>query len=266
MEVFGIISRLVVVILISTVLSIIAMQVIKLTGAYLKDFKQRNKPLVLTIAGFFNLLFIIAVAFILKIWDHEALSILGFSIQINDLIFLFTALVLAIGLAFLFVWYFHSQKVISVSWSKRENKSQADPMSLILVFIILFIAALQEEVLFRGYFAFVLKPLGFYYALLISAVVFTAWHFITNKVNVYQTIDWFLGGIMLFYIYWISGSIWVAALVHFSRNITNVIVFNISGNQFILSYEKPLPPQNKTIYTITYSLIIILLGSYFYHL
>lgn len=266
MEVFGIISRLIVVILISTVLSIIAMQVIKLTGADLKDFKQRNKPLVLTIAGFFNLLFIVAVAAVLKLWDSEPLSILGFSIHLKDFIFLFIVLVLAIGLALLFVWYFHFQKVISVSWNKRENKPQASQISLLFVFIVLFIAALQEEVLFRGYFAFVLKPLGFYYALLISAVVFTAWHFITNKVNLYQTIDWFLGGIMLFYIYWVSGSIWVATFVHFSRNFTNVIVFNISGNQFILSYEKPLPPQNKTIYTITFSLIIILLGLSFYHL
>jgi len=57
MEVLGVISRLLIVILISVVLSVFAMQTIKLTGADLKDFKQRNKPSVLAIAGFFNLLF-----------------------------------------------------------------------------------------------------------------------------------------------------------------------------------------------------------------
>ncbi len=264
MGVVGIILRLLIAILISFVLSVIAMQAIKLTGADLKDFKQRNKPSVLAIAGFFNLLFIVVVALLLKIWDHKSILELGFSIQFHDYIFLGLALLLSISLASLYVSYLNLRGIVKVSLNKRDNSPDISQISIILTFLILFIAALQEEILFRGYFAFVLKPYGFYVALLISAISFTVWHFITNKVNMFQTIDWFLGGIMLFCIYWLSGSIWIAALVHYFRNITNVFVFDISGNHFVVAFKKPITPKFKTIYTISYSVIIIIFCFYFY--
>ncbi len=265
MEVIGIFLRLFIVVLLSIILSVIAMQSLKLAGTDLKDFKQRNKPSVLAIAGFFNLLFIIAVAVLLKIWDHKSIRVLGFSIQQHDFIFLGLAFLLSISLALLYVGYLNSKGIIVVSQNKHKNEIDISLLSIIFTFIVLFIAALQEEILFRGYFAFVLKPYGFYAALLISAITFTAWHFITNKVNVFQTVDWFLGGIMLFCIYWFSGSIWIAALVHYFRNITNVLVFDISGNHFVVAYEKPIAPRYKTIYTISYSIIIIIICFYYYH-
>ena len=258
------ILQLLTVIGISIFLSVSAMQAIKLTGADLKDMKQRNRPDVLIIAAVFNLLFIVAVGLVLKLWDHQSISILGFSFAYTDIPFVLFAILFTAGFALLFIWYLNRKMVIKVSWVKSYFSNTSGNAQLIPVFIVLFIAALQEEVLFRGYFAHVLLPYGFFYALFISALIFTFWHYLTNKVSLLQTLDWFIGGILLFLIYWLSGSIWVAAIVHFSRNFNNVVIFNIGSQNAIVEYEKPFPSGYKTMYTLSSSLFLILAGFCYY--
>ncbi len=265
MDIIQAILRIVVVSVISFALSITAMLVIKWMNFDIKDFKQRNHPYFLMIAGAFNILFIVAVALILKYWDRQSLGKLGFSFGGMNVLFSLFILIVSVGLALLFVWYLHYRHTITLTWTKDYFNTLENPLNTLLAFLVLFIAALQEEIMFRGYFGYVLLPFGFFQALLISSLIFTIWHFITNKVNLFQTVDWFLGGIMLFYIYWLSGSIWVASLVHFSRNFTNVLVFNIAGANAVVSYKKPITPDKKTIYTILYSIVVILFGLIFYH-
>ncbi len=264
MDITNAIFHLLAVIAISVLLSVLAMLTIKLTAIDLKDIRQRNKPLVLIIAGIFNLLFILAVKCLLLFWDHQPLSVLGFSFHIPDIWFVLTGLVLSIGLSLGYVWMLNKYKVISITRVKNYFSQVESLPVMFLVFLVLFIAALQEEILFRGYFAYILLPSGFFYALIISATIFTLWHFLTNKVNMFQAIDWFLGGIMLFCIYWLSGSVWVAAIIHFSRNLTNVIVFGIAGTNSVISFERPIQPRYKTYYTIIYTVIIILWGLVYY--
>ncbi len=264
MEAKGAIFRLAVAIVISICLSLLAFGTIKLSGTDLKEVKQRNKPKVFIIAGIFNLLFIVAVELLLKIWDHQSLSRLGFSFSSADLLFILIAFCTSIGFALLFVWFLDQRKVITITRVHGLFRHTNGLAGTHLGFVVLFVAALQEEILFRGYFAYVLLPFGFYYALLVSSFFFTAWHFLTNKVNVFQAIDWFIGGVMLFYVFWLSGSIWVAALIHFSRNFTNVLVFDLTGTNSILSLKKPLPGRYKTVYTIIYSVGIIAFGFFYF--
>lgn len=264
MEIWGAIFRLSIAITISIFLSILAMKALKFTGADLKEVKQRNRSDVLIIAGVFNILFIVAVALLLKLWDHEPITKLGFSIKMFDLLFILIALIISIGFALWFVGYLNKKEVITITRVQGLFRNTKGLSGASLGFIVLFIAALQEEILFRGYFAYVLLPFGLYYALVISAIIFTLWHFLTNKVNLFQAIDWFLGGIMLFYAFWLSGSIWVAAIIHFSRNFTNVLVFDITGENSIISFKKPFPARYKTIYTIIYSLAIIVFAFVYY--
>ncbi len=266
MEIIGVILRLLVVSVVSVVLSVLAMQVVKWTGTDLKDFKQRTRPKVLAIAAIFNLLFILVVALIMRFWDHQSIKKLGFTFNTSGFIFSLVVLLLSVGFALLYVGFLHARKVLKISRATGFFKNPVNLVNIIFGFLVLFIAALQEEIMFRGYFAFVLLPYGFWYALFISSIIFTLWHFLTNKTGFFQSVDWFLGGIMLFYIYWISGSIWIATLTHFSRNFTNVLVFNISGSEIIVSYEKPIGSSHKTVYTIFYSLLIMLFGYiYFVH-
>jgi membrane protease YdiL (CAAX protease family) len=266
MDVIQAILQILTAMVISIILSVLAMNAIKLTGADLKDMKQRNRTDVLIIASIFNLLFIVAVGLLLKFWNHASIAVLKFSLNKTDIAFLIIALVFSISFALLYIWYLNRKQIIITHWVKKYFSNIDNIFGYLLGFIVLFIAALQEEILFRGYMAYILVPFGFYYALFISALLFTFWHYLTNKVNFFQTLDWFIGGIMLFLIYWFSGSIWVAAIVHFSRNFINVIIFNISSANAIIAYNKPVPPKFKTIYTITNSIVLILIFYFYSHL
>ncbi|HKJ41115.1 MAG TPA: type II CAAX endopeptidase family protein, partial [Sunxiuqinia sp.] len=239
MEITQAILQILTAIVVSFFLSVLAMRTIKLTGADLKDVKQRNRKDVLVIAAIFNVLFIIIVSILLKFWNHQSISRLGFSFANKDIVLSVLTFTFTTGLAFLFISYLNRKKIISVSFVKNYFYHATGLSNLLLAFVVLFIAAFQEEILFRGYFALVLFPFGLISALIISSLAFTFWHYLTNKVRFYQTLDWFMGGIMLFLIYWLSGSIWVATIVHFSRNFINVTVFNISSSNAIVIYNKP---------------------------
>ncbi len=256
--------RIVIVMVISVILSITAMKAIKLSGTDLKDFKQRERPSVLFIAGLFNLLFILAVYLLLRYLDRQPMSILGFNFRLRNAIFSGCILAGMPALALIYILFLrYNNKIAFIAAHTETGKIKAF-IEFIPGIIVLFIAALQEEVMFRGYITFVLLPYGFYIALLVSSLLFTLWHFLTNKLSFSQVIAWLLGGIMLFYIYWLSGSIWVAALVHFSRNLTNVLIFNISGKTYFVSYQKSLLPLHKTGFVILSTLMIIFAGLLFF--
>ncbi len=258
MLIIGVVFRVLLVSVIAVLLSLLANICAKGIGIDIKDIKQRSNPKFLMLAVLFNFLFILAVGVILKFLDNKDITVLNLSISAKSIIFSISALLITLVLAFGYVWVLNKKKIIS---AKLITIKKLDPYMIlikILGFSVLFIAALQEEVMFRGYMNSVLNSYGFLYAMIISSLIFMAWHFMTNKVNFFQAVDWFLGGIMLFYVYAASGSIWVIALVHFSRNFANVLVFNIANNNSLVTFEKHVSPFHKTIYTLTLSIVIIL--------
>ena len=244
----------------SIVLSLFALLSVRLAGVDIKDIKQRTSPRVLAIAMLFNLLFIVSVALIMKYWDHQSISVLGFSIGVKGLLYVIFVLLFSVTFAIFYVRILNVRKIIQIGVLSTKKGISKFKSTTLFGFLVLLVAALQEEILFRGYFSYVLLPYGFWYGLFISSMVFTLWHFLTNKAGLFQTTDWFMGGIMLFYIYWVSGSIWIAAMTHFGRNITNVLVFDISGSNSLVQYEKPIPPSYKSVYTILLSILIMLSG------
>ena len=256
--------HIVVVSVISIVLSLLALVAIQYSGVDLKDFRQRTHPRVLLIAGGFNLLFIGAVAILMNLWDHQHLSVLGFTLGYPDLVFVVSGLALSLFLGTGFVWLLHSRRQINIAWNPSFGRNTVASVKWWLALAILLIAALQEEILFRGYFTYILKPYGFWMVLLVSTLLFTAWHFLTNRVTLFQTIDWLLGGVMLFIVYWLSGSVWVVTLIHFSRNLTNVVVFDIGDTGGVVKYHQPVTPVQKTMYTIAHSLVLLLLALVWY--
>lgn len=258
------ILRLVVVTLLSAVLSVLAMLTVRLTGIDLRDVKKRTHPLVLLIALLFNIAFIVSVALILKFWDHQSLAVLGFTLGRKSLLFVAFGLIFSLSFALLYVHILRRMKIVYVHFRRNGTKEAVSWYGMAFGLLVLFVAALQEEILFRGYFSYILLPGGFWTALSISAIVFTLWHFLTNHAGIYQTADWLMGGVMLFYIYWISGSIWVAAFIHFSRNLTNVLVFDISGRNSLVQFDQPLNPSLKSLYTTLLSLLLMISAALVY--
>ena len=249
---------------VSILLSILALKSIRWTGADLKDFKQRNRVDFLSIAALFNLMFIAGVGLLLHFWEHAPLHALGFRLHPKDLAFVLLVNVISAGVAVLFLRALHRADKVDFQWNPGTFSGWRGILSSSLGFLVLFIAALQEEVLFRGYCTFVLRPYGFWFCLIISNLTFTFWHFLTNKVSLLQTVDWVLGGVMLFLIYWWTESVWMAALIHFGRNMINVVLFNISGQNALFKFDHPIPPAQKSIFTAIYTLLIICLTASVY--
>jgi membrane protease YdiL (CAAX protease family) len=260
MNVGGAIFRLIVVTMVSVILSVFAMFSVRLAGVDIKDIKQRTNPRVLAIAMFFNLLFIAAVFLILKFWDHQSVGVLGFTLGGRGILFIVFVILFSLVFGFLYVRILHIRNIIHITYNPVKSGTAVLWTESLFGLLVLFVAALQEEILFRGYFSFVLLPFGFWIGIIISTLVFTLWHFLTNRAGFFQTADWLMGGIMLFYIYWISGSIWIAAMTHFSRNITNVLIFNISGTNSLIQYEKPIKPSYKSLYTTLFTTLVMLFG------
>lgn len=257
-------SRILLVCLLSLALTLLAKFVAKIIGIDIKDITQRTNPNFLLLAVVFNLLFILAVAVILKFIDGKDMGVLHFTLDRTGVLFSLAAILITFLLAFGCIWILHIRNIISVKWVSHYFVNTKDISLKLLGFSVLFIAALQEEVMFRGYLNTVLSVYGVIGAIIWSSIIFTVWHFITNKVSLFQVIDWFLGGVMLFYVYLISGSIWVAAIVHFSRNFANVLVFNITNGNSLTTFDRPIRPFHKTMYTITLS-VVILIFTYLYY-
>lgn len=258
MEVIIVIAKILIVLVVSFFITLGAVQTARLLGIDVKDFKQRTAIPFLSLAVFFNLLFIGFVALILYFIDGKNFGVLGFGFTGRGILFssiaLFVTLLTAIG----FMFIMKNLNYNDFEFRKGSGENDNSIIKTLFAFFVLIIAALQEEILFRGYLSVLLIRYGFFFALLVSTIIFTAWHFMTSKVNVFQVIDWFIGGALLFYIYHGTGSVWVATAVHFSRNFTNVVIFDIAGTSSLLKLKSPVKPHFKSMYTIVTSLLIFL--------
>ena len=236
-------------------ITIITVFAIRLAKIDIKDFSQRIGVKFMSIALAGNLSFIFVVFLFMHFVERKSFLSLGFHFSwfqflSSLLLFFFT---LSLSLLFVLIRYkgkanFH----LSLTAFKR---SKTEYPSLLLSFFVLFIAALQEEIMFRGYLAFAFHEYSMMTAMILSATIFTVWHFISNKVSLFQTIDWFICGIVLFFVYWESHSIWLVVILHYSRNVSNVLIWNIANNYSFLTFETPPKASDKTIYTMTWALL-----------
>lgn len=141
--------------------------------------------------------------------------------------------------------------------------------------IIIFIVALQEELVFR---AFLINSLELRYSsstsIIYSSIVFAALHFFNNNYTYISAINTFLAGLLLGLLYIKSSSLWLPVFFHFYWNLLQPIMLNspISGINFEYSIFKI--DQSKNLYflnggaygfesTIAATLILVLSLLYF---
>jgi uncharacterized protein len=234
-------------------ISIITILAIRLAKIDIKDFSQRIgvKFMLIALAG--NLALILVVFLFMHFVEQKSFLSLGFHFPWFQSLFSFFFTVL-LSLLFVLVLRYKGKTNFHVSLSSF-NGSKTKYYSILLSLFVLFIAALQEEIMFRGYLAFVFHEYSMVTAMILSTTIFTLWHFISNKVSLFQAIDWFICGIVLFFVYWESHSIWLIVILHYSRNISNVLIWNISNNYSFIKFETPPKASHKTIYTMTWALL-----------
>ena len=256
--------KILLVLVVSFFITLGAVQTARLLGIDIRDFKQRTAIPFLSLAVVFNLIFIGFVALVLHFIDGKNLGVLGFGFDSRGVLLSIIAFLVTLISAMGFLFILRNLNYNDFEFRKTSTEKKGNIPKSLFAFFVLIIAALQEEILFRGYLSVLLIRYGFFFALIVSTVIFTVWHFMTGKATVFQVIDWFIGGALLFYIYHGTGSVWVATAVHFSRNFTNVVLFDIAGTSSLLKLKSPLKPQFKSVYTIITSILIFVAFLFMY--
>jgi membrane protease YdiL (CAAX protease family) len=128
---------------------------------------------------------------------------------------------------------------------------------LLSLLIIAIIPAIGEEFLFRGTIQPILQKIfnNPHWAIWISAFIFSFIHF-----QFLGFLPRFLIGGFLGYLFYWSGSIWLAVLAHFVNNATAVVVYYLYQHNFIQQTTDDLGTGEYTWIELIVSIILIVFG------
>lgn len=103
-----------------------------------------------------------------------------------------------------------------------------------MVTLFLFVAALCEEIIFRGFFMKMMqKYVGVFWAVILSSLIFSLFHVFNPNVTIVGLLEIFLAGIAIAYAYFKTGNIWFVTVMHFAWNYVQTLLgFNVSGQDF----------------------------------
>ncbi len=152
------------------------------------------------------------------------------------------------------------------------------PVGLSVLLVLLFIAAVGEELFMRGYaFQTLIQPLHLMGALLLTSGVFAFLHWANPGANEYTIVNTFLAGCALGMLFVVRRNLWAPIGAHFGWNLATILFgLNVSGLSMpIVPYTvawriDPLwtggqyGPEGGLACTIALGLLI-LLESFLYH-
>ncbi len=159
------------------------------------------------------------------------------------------------------------------NWMKeKEDSAQAITLAFLkmdslgaLYFNILMIAvlpAIGEELIFRGIFQRIFSEWtkNIHWGIIIAAFLFSAMHF-----QFYGFLPRFILGILLGYLFYWSGSIWIPILGHFINNAAAVIVYYFNPDGVNEEIENFGATQNSYLYLIPSVILVGFLLYIFYN-
>lgn len=237
--------------------------VISKTGRNHKDMESRTSPIMMVIGAVTNLCVLILILLLLKYLDGRSISSLSLLFRGIDFYTSLLGIIAILGTAVAFVVYLKKKRITKVDF-QIPFKTRSAISKMIITAGVLFIVALQEEVLYRGYITLNLISKGPLIVILVSTIIFTAIHLFTNRASLYQIISWLLGGALFSYVYLVSGTIWVPVILHFATDLINVIIFNIAGKYSFFIISPSLTKRQMATYKIitTAALVSIFLIIY----
>ncbi len=121
------------------------------------------------------------------------------------------------------------------------------PGLLLNLLVVALIPAIGEELLFRGVLLKLLKDItkNAHWAVIISAILFSAFH-----LQFYGFLPRFTLGLVLGYLFIITGNLWVPVFIHFINNAAAVIVFNLHANGYINISMEDFGAADNPVYII----------------
>jgi len=245
------------------VFAVLASLVAQKAGINLKELAGRTSLKLLGIGAAANLGALGVILLLITWLDGKPIRTLGWEIQPKDLIFSFLAILSIAFLAIFFVTQLNQRKHFQVATHQLIEEPNG-ALNFAIGMSVLLLVAVQEEVLYRGYVFMNLSELPTIVALLVSTLIFTLIHFLTNKVNLHQVISWFTSGLLLGTVYVISGSIVLAIIVHFVIDASNVIVFNITGKFSLFTFTPALTERDRTPFRLLYTVSMLIILAIFY--
>lgn len=156
------------------------------------------------------------------------------------------------------------------SWMKEKEKTaevitnsffvdKSISAFLVNLFVVAFMAALSEELFFRGLLQklFTDNKVNPHVAIWICAILFSAIH-----VQFYGFLARMVLGAILGYLYWYSGSLWTSILAHFMNNALAVTLVHFA-NVDLSATDSGLPTESLGIAGALISLAIVTFQIYY---
>ena len=114
------------------------------------------------------------------------------------------------------------------------------------------LAAISEEFLFRGIIQQALVKLfkNTHVGIIVTALVFSAFH-----ADFYGFFPRFVLGLMLGYMFWMSGSIWASIIMHFVNNSTIVMLYFLNKKE-VINIDVESFGSTDSVFVIILSLVV----------
>ena len=182
------------------------------------------------ITGLLELTFFLTVVIVcsisgINIWHASKLNIKPTLAQ--SLIAIAVCFICLYGFSNITNAFYYLIRTVGYSSDMSEMVAAGIPELLIEIVGICVLPAFCEEILFRGLICNGLKDLGMWPAILISSTFFMLMHG-----NPDQTVYQWLLGVVLGYMLFITGSLWVPIIIHFCNNFfITILNFIASGSQ-----------------------------------
>ncbi|MCB2204822.1 CPBP family intramembrane metalloprotease [bacterium] len=230
----------------------------------LQDFTVRNSPRVLLLGGLANVVIMLAILSLLRFWDERPLSALGLAFAPTDFFAAIAGMLATFLLAVAYLALLHRTRRIESIEIVKPVVVHSDVINLLIGLSVLVAIVLQEEILNRGYLTLNLFPLDPLVIIVVSTATFVLIHFLTNRVSLYQVVSWTMGGLVLVTAYLLSGSLWLAAALHYANDAANMLVFNITGQYSFIRTSPSLTEAQRAGFRVLYGVVILSLLVSFY--
>lgn len=114
------------------------------------------------------------------------------------------------------------------------------------------LAAVSEEFLFRSVIQKALVKLfkNAHIGIIVTALIFSAFH-----ADFYGFFPRFILGLMLGYMFWMSGSIWASIIMHFTNNATIVMLYFLNKKE-IINIDAESFGSTDSVFVIILSLVV----------
>lgn len=195
--------------------------------------------------------------------DKKNPWLLGFGVSKKDLFFSVVAVIVSLFTVLAFIWAMDYLGIVEATYHFVQVFHLDFYRLLGIAMVGWFFAALKEEVLARGYFLANLQKFSLPTAILISALLFMALHFVMGDLDPFKAASWLKGGIVYAYIYVKSGSLTVATIVHAAHNHVNDLVIHGNDGALVL-LSTNITTADKLIYEFVLSVLLLVLTYLFY--